>query len=77
LFIYRSEVLTFAEDETNMTFIVTIEEDDIPETLEAFQVSLSLPTGGAQLGANNSTIVGIRTNDNAHGIVGFAPVSVE
>ena len=67
----------FAEDETNMTFIVTILEDDIPETLEAFQVFLSVPTGGAQLGANNSMIVGIRTNDNAHGIVGFAQVSVE
>jgi len=60
-----------------MTFIVTIEEDDIPETLEAFLVSLSMPTGGAQLGINNSTIVGIRTNDNAHGIIGFALVSVE
>ena len=52
-------------------------EDDIPEILEAFLVVLSAPTGGAQLGENSSKIVGVRTNDNAHGIIGFASVSVE
>lgn len=58
-----------------MTFSVALLEDDIPEVLEVFRVSLSAPTGGAMLGENSSIIVGILTNDNAHGIIGFAPVS--
>ena len=74
--LFRSAVLTFAEEEVNKTFTVELLEDDIPEVLEAFQVSLSAPTGGATLGENSSIIVGILTNDNAHGIIGFAPVRV-
>jgi len=69
-------VLTFAEGEVNKTFSVELLEDDIPEVLEAFQVSLSSPTGGATLGETSSIVVGILTNDNAHGIIGFAPVSI-
>lgn len=73
---YRSAVLTFEEGEINMTFTVELLEDDIPEVLEAFRVFLSAPTGGATLGNTSSIIVGILTNDNAHGIIGFASVSV-
>ena len=69
-------MLTFAEGEVNMTFTVELLEDDIPEVLEAFRVSLSTPTGGATLGDTSSIIVGILTNDNAHGIIGFAPVCI-
>lgn len=72
---FRSEVLIFAEGEVNKTFMVELLEDDIPEVLEAFRVSLSSPTGGATLGETNSIVVVILTNDNAHGIIGFAPVS--
>ena len=68
-------MLTFGEGEVNRTFTVTLLEDDIPEVLEAFQVFLSAPTGGAVLGETSSIVVGILTNDNAHGIIGFAPVS--
>ena len=69
-------MLTFAEEEVNKMFTVALLEDDIPEVLEAFQVFLSAPTGGATLGETSSIVVGILTNDNAHGIIGFAPVSV-
>ena len=74
--LFRLAVLTFAEGEANMTFTVELLEDDIPEVLEAFQVSLSAPTGGATLGENSSIVIGILTNDNAHGIIGFAPVCI-
>lgn len=67
--------MTFAEGEVNKTFTVEVLEDDIPEVLEAFRVFLSAPTGGATLGENSSVIVGILTNDDAHGIIGFAAVS--
>ena len=69
-------MLAFAEGEVNKTFTVVLLEDDIPEVLEAFQVSLSAPTGGATLGETSSIIVGILTNDNAHGIIGFSSVSL-
>lgn len=59
-----------------MTFAVAIMEDDIPEVLELFRVLLSAPTGGAILGENSFIVVGILTNDNAHGIIGFAPVNI-
>ena len=58
-----------------MTFTVALLEDDIPEILEAFRVFLSAPTGGAMLGENSSVVLAILTNDDAHGIIGFAPVS--
>ena len=74
--LFRSAVLTFAEGDVNMTFTVEVLEDDIPEILEAFQVTLSAPTGGAIVGDNSSILVGILTNDDAHGIIGFAPVSI-
>ena len=67
-------MLTFAEGEVNRTFTVTLLEDDMPEVLEAFRVFLSAPTGGAVLRETNSIVVGILTNDNANGIIGFAPV---
>ena len=74
--IFRLAVLTFEEGEANKTFTVILLEDDIPEVLEAFRVSLSAPTGGAMLGETSSITVGILTNDNAHGIIGFSTVSL-
>ena len=55
---------------------VHVVEDGEPELDELFQVELSNPTGGARIGSRGAIDVVIATNDNAHGIIGFAEVSV-
>lgn len=42
---------------------------------ETFSLQLSNATGGAVLAAQADTLVTILTNDAAHGLIGFAPVS--
>ncbi len=50
--------------------------DVIPEVGESFSVQLEGPLeGGARLGEQQSAGVTILTNDDAHGLIGFAPVS--
>lgn len=47
----------------------------MPEVDETFSIQLANATGGAALAAQADTIVTILTNDAAHGLIGFAPVS--
>lgn len=49
--------------------------DAIPEVDEAFQLQLRNVMGGARLGQQSSVAVTILTNDDAHGLIGFADVS--
>lgn len=51
-------------------------DDDIPEVGEYFQVRLKNPKGGAEIGFGGQVTVFIPTNDDAHGVIGFAQVSL-
>ena len=55
---------------------VYILQDTIPEDTETFYVTLTDPTGGAEVGLNNRIAVNILSNDNAHGVIEIAPVSL-
>ncbi|XP_066273052.1 adhesion G-protein coupled receptor V1-like isoform X1 [Branchiostoma lanceolatum] len=70
-FIARSGELTFEPDMRTLTVIVPIVNDEIPESDESFTVTLSDPTGGAEIGSYGEVTVTILSNDNAHGIIGF------
>ncbi len=73
----KNYTLTFAVGESSHRFVVDIIDDVIPEVGEGFSVGLEGPVvGGARLGDQQSIDVTILTNDDAHGRIGFAPVSL-
>ena len=57
------------------TFVVEVINDLIPEVNEAFSLQLMDLVGGARLGGRSVATVTILTNDDAHGLIGFAAVS--
>ena len=57
--------LTFPAGETNQTVAVPILNDGQPEGVETFQVLLSNPTGGAELGVRSNATVRVSDNDKA------------
>ena len=69
--------LFFAPGDSELEIAVNIVDDDIPEEQEYFQVSLKNPKGGAEIGFGGQVTVIVPTNDDAHGVIGFAQVSRE
>lgn len=67
--------LRFAPGDSELQIAVNIIDDDIPEVQEYFQVSLKNPRGGAEIGFGGQVTVIVPTNDDAHGVIGFARVS--
>lgn len=67
--------LHFAPGDSELQIAVNIIDDDIPEEQEYFKVSLKNPKGGAEIGFGGQVTVIIPTNDDAHGVIGFAQVS--
>ena len=59
----------------SLMIAVDVIDDSIPEVDETFLIQLSNATGGAILSAESALPVTILTNDAAHGLIGFAPVS--
>ncbi len=59
-----SGTLNFADGQSEATINIPITDDSIVEDLESFEVVLSNPTGGANLGTNDTTSVTIVDNDN-------------
>ena len=58
-------VVTWADGDTaNKTVQIPITDDNVYETNETFNVALSSPTGGAQLGVQTSAVVTIVDNDS-------------
>ena len=55
---------------------VVVLQDTIPEDTETFYVTLRNAVGGAEIGPNNRITVNILSNDNAHGVIEIAPVSL-
>lgn len=74
-FFSRRVNLTFAPEESQLRFSVRVVNDEIPEIDESFTIQLSSPVGGARIGTNRAVTTTILTNDDAHGLIGFADVS--
>lgn len=67
-------VLHFAPGDRELEIAVNVIDDDIPEVQESFQVNLKNPKGGAEIGFGGQVTIIVPTNDDAHGIIGFAEV---
>ncbi|XP_037338537.2 adhesion G-protein coupled receptor V1 [Pungitius pungitius] len=68
--------LHFAPGDSELEIAVNIIDDDIPEEQEYFHVSLKNPKGGAEIGFGGHMTVIVPTNDDAHGVIGFAQNSL-
>ncbi|XP_029296357.1 LOW QUALITY PROTEIN: adhesion G-protein coupled receptor V1 [Cottoperca gobio] len=68
--------LYFAPGDSELEIAVNILDDDVPEEQEYFQVSLKNPKGGAEIGFGGQVTVIVPTNDDAHGVIGFAQNSL-
>ncbi|XP_041643632.1 adhesion G-protein coupled receptor V1 [Cheilinus undulatus] len=64
--------LYFAPGDSELEIAVNILDDDIPEVQEQFQVGLKNPKGGAEIGFGGQVTIIVPTNDDAHGVIGFA-----
>uniref|UniRef100_A0A3P8WCF8 Adhesion G-protein coupled receptor V1 n=1 Tax=Cynoglossus semilaevis TaxID=244447 RepID=A0A3P8WCF8_CYNSE len=75
-FIPSFGVLHFAPGDRELEIAVNVIDDDIPEVQESFQVNLKNPKGGAEIGFGGQVTIIVPTNDDAHGIIGFAENSL-
>ncbi|KAM5191785.1 adhesion G-protein coupled receptor V1 [Mantella aurantiaca] len=66
-----SAILTFADGEKYKFVDVTINDDDIPEGDEMFQLILANPSRGLELGHNITASVTILANDDGNGVISF------
>ncbi|NXF10740.1 GPR98 protein, partial [Smithornis capensis] len=66
-----SRTLFFADGERNKSVVVMIFDDDIPEGVEKFQLILTNPSLGLELGKNITATITIFANDDGHGVLSF------
>ncbi|XP_056394317.1 adhesion G-protein coupled receptor V1 isoform X2 [Hyla sarda] len=66
-----SMILTFADGEKYKFIDVIINDDDIPEGDEKFQLILANPSHGLELGQNTTATVTILANDDGYGVISF------
>ncbi|XP_051498511.1 adhesion G-protein coupled receptor V1 [Apus apus] len=66
-----SRTLFFADGEKSKSVVVTIFDDDIPEGDEKFQLILTNPSLGLELGENTTATITILANDDGHGVLSF------
>ncbi|NXY21530.1 GPR98 protein, partial [Atrichornis clamosus] len=66
-----SRTLFFADGERNKSVVVLICDDDIPEGVEKFQLILTNPSLGLELGENTTATITIFANDDGHGVLSF------
>uniref|UniRef100_A0A668RW45 Adhesion G-protein coupled receptor V1 n=1 Tax=Oreochromis aureus TaxID=47969 RepID=A0A668RW45_OREAU len=64
-------VIHFADGERYKFVEVQITDDAIPEGAERFQLILSKPSPGLQLGTNTTATVTILASDDGHGVISF------
>ncbi|XP_032297180.1 adhesion G-protein coupled receptor V1 isoform X2 [Coturnix japonica] len=70
-FYVTSRTLFFADGEKNKSIDVMIFDDDIPEGDEKFQLILTNPSLGLELGENTTATITIFANDDGHGVLSF------
>ena len=58
-----SGILTFATNQTSKTFIIPVTNDTAVEGNETINLTLTNPTGGAALGAQNTAVITVSDND--------------
>ncbi|XP_014844179.1 PREDICTED: G-protein coupled receptor 98 isoform X1 [Poecilia mexicana] len=75
-FIPSSGELYFAPGDRELDLAVNVIDDDIPEVEEVFEVKLKNPKGGAEIGFGGEVTIIVPTNDDAHGVIGFAQNSL-
>ncbi|XP_060617754.2 adhesion G-protein coupled receptor V1 isoform X2 [Anolis sagrei] len=75
-FIPSSGELIFEPGDKELVIAVNIFDDTVPEEEESFKVWLKNPKGGAEIGLNGYVTIIISSNDDAHGVVGFAQSSL-
>ncbi|KAM4746526.1 adhesion G-protein coupled receptor V1 isoform 2-T2 [Anableps anableps] len=75
-FIPSSGELYFAPGDSELDLAVNVIDDDIPEVEEVFRVKLKNPKGGAEIGFGGQVTIIVPTNDDAHGVIGFAQNSL-
>ncbi|KAM9857814.1 adhesion G-protein coupled receptor V1 [Aulostomus maculatus] len=68
--------LHFLPGDSELQIAVNVIDDDIPEKQEHFQVNLKNPKGGAEIGFGGQVTVIVPSNDDAHGVIGFAQNSI-
>ncbi|XP_075069096.1 adhesion G-protein coupled receptor V1 [Mixophyes fleayi] len=66
-----SMIVTFADGEKYKFIDVLINDDNIPEGDEKFQLILANPSLGLELGQNTTATVTILSNDDGHGVISF------
>ncbi|KAM4707152.1 adhesion G-protein coupled receptor V1 [Discoglossus pictus] len=64
-------ILTFADGERYKYIDIIINDDDIPEGDEMFQLILANPSHGLEMGRNTTATVTILSNDDGHGVLSF------
>ncbi|KAM6930325.1 adhesion G-protein coupled receptor V1 [Xenentodon cancila] len=64
-------VLHFVDGERHKFVEVQIIDDPIPEGAERFQLILSEPSAGLELGSNTTATVNILASDDGHGVISF------
>ena len=69
--------LTFPSGSTSQTFSIAISDDDIPEGVETFQVTLSNASSDAVLYSPSTVMVEILPNDNVSGVVRFCSTATQ
>ncbi|XP_078070005.1 adhesion G-protein coupled receptor V1 [Mustelus asterias] len=75
-FIPGSGELIFEPGDKDAVIAINILDDDVPEDDEIFAVKLTNAKGGAEIGSNDQVVIVIQSNDDAHGIIGFAQSSL-
>ncbi|XP_054629148.1 adhesion G-protein coupled receptor V1 isoform X2 [Dunckerocampus dactyliophorus] len=68
--------LHFLPGDSELQIAVNVIDDDVPEEQEQFQVRLKNPKGGAEIGFGGQVTVMVPSNDDAHGVIGFAKNSL-
>ncbi|NXA31973.1 GPR98 protein, partial [Eudromia elegans] len=66
-----SRTLFFTDGERHKSIDVIIFDDDVPEGDERFQLILTNPSLGLELGENTTATITILANDDGHGILSF------
>ncbi|XZF62279.1 MAG: Calx-beta domain-containing protein [Gloeotrichia echinulata DVL01] len=64
--------VTFANGETSKTVTIPLTDDNIYEPNETVNLTLNNPTGGANLGTQNTAILNIIDNDAVPGVIEFS-----